>query len=213
MRYLGSTIECYRGESFVVKRAVVDSNGVPFIVNSSLKNPFIRFTVKSNTYKIDGEQCKNYWIDISSIAKYNSVEVFPDNTIPEALGELSTTIVYYIITEEGNEYYVWNGTAWVVYEFLITKRFLNNDTKRWVGQIYQYEIALCSGELMTDWLQKTFESLYPNTHLPTANIELAHHICKKRPDLLKDVDITEPLVSYATNKVLQGPSKLIVKEN
>lgn len=383
MRQLGSTIECYRGESFVVKREFIDEDGAPLALGNGLKNPFVRFTVSSNTFKIDGAWKKNYWLDIGDWLRtdFRNALPFPENRVPslatsdlfvpsqetvsqvdmhttiptmqiakmytEALAplmggpaiqcsfvptqttsdaskerlkitipvdvskitenyvkfvlvtwghsmkfavndgtELETTdpiwasavpsgpdnmnvvvvpksvinkdgyIVlwlrqtmdvpllevgnntfvfftsliscdaitskiqignpYYIINGNSNrEYYVYDAetNSYIKYTFVVQKRFLNNDTKKWIGQIYQYEIALCSGKLMTEWLKEVFQTLYPNTIVPNANSELAHYICKKRPDLLEGVNINEPLVSYTTNRVLQGPCKLIVKEN
>lgn len=212
MRQLGSTIECYRGESFVVKRIFVNENGEPLYVKKDAKNPFIRFTISSNTYKINGEYKKNYWLELGPL-RFSGYSQFEDNVIPDDLTSLSKDVIYYLITENGREYYVYDGDKLLSYAFYIVKRFLNSDTKHWVGQIYQYEITYCEGELMIDWLQKVFKSLYPGISPPSANSELAYYICKKRNDLLDGIDITEPFVSYTVNRVLQGPSKLIVKEN
>lgn len=338
MRQLGSTIECYRGEAFTIRREFVDADGAPITLPSSMRNPFARFTVKSNTFQIDGRYEKNYWCDLSN---YNRVDysepgppkidtLYPTDTtlyqsnapkvtvsnqsgqtvftinestnnvyisttdatkknfnrlaftlantvsdggtgvmwlindedvtieervfefgqeqefifdlrlkphskkfyiriiftdakssgtisISDVTGDYITNVLYYNITPDGREYYTVNymgvGTEWE-YKFELVRKFLNADTKKWIGQIYQYEIALCSGELMTDWLKKVFDTLYPNaTFTPQSNDEFAHYICKKRPEILRWVNVNEPLVSYQTNKVLQGPCKLIVKEN
>lgn len=347
MKELGSTIECYRGEAFTWRREFVDQDGAPLVLTPQMRNPFLRFTVKSNTYKIDGEYVKNYWQDLSAMRRFTGVEPFPDNKIPltglavemsEDLLDKATTsddtsiissfhrenetyatiappsnawtfntpelagqswsftlpvnisngkirvrlnsftissitlsdgtnsvettykypvttielytkgtdkliftftrevpggnpnvtignityvnaldkrVLYYVVSSEGREYYCYNerNDSWEKYHFAMASKFINADTKKWIGQIYQYEIALCSGELMTDWLTKVFKSLYPDVDAPAANAELAHYICKKRPDLLEGVNVYEPLVSYGTNQVLLGPSKLIVKEN
>ncbi len=220
MKQLGSTIECYRGESFVVKREFIDEDGAPLALGNGLKNPFVRFTVSSNTFKIDGAWKKNYWLDIGDWLRtdFRNALPFPENCVPSLAiaSKIHIGNPYYIINGNSNrEYYVYDAetNSYIKYTFVVQKRFLNNDTKKWIGQIYQYEIALCSGKLMTEWLKEVFQTLYPNTIVPNANSELAHYICKKRPDLLEGVNINEPLVSYTTNRVLQGPCKLIVKEN
>lgn len=345
MKQLGSTIECYRGEAFTIRREFVDADGAPLVLTPEMRNPFLRFSVKSNTHRIDGEYVKNYWTDLSylnrekyailgpaekkifvnvtqnsfsgadkttviqatqqtpyvtfryrgpyferlyqmyivcdrapntstrlmtfSIAKngnfYTTLSLLGDDGVilgrtnlaadstafetytfqlnapytrrlyllftlqgtlnantdyeikmQNVLGEYDINQLYYRITPEGREYYTVDylgNESEQPYKFELVRKFLNADTKKWIGQIYQYEIALCSGKLMTEWLKEVFQTLYPNTVVPNANSELAHYICKKRPDLLEGVNINEPLVSYTTNRVLQGPCKLIVKEN
>lgn len=348
MRQLGSTIECYRGEAFTWRREFVDQDGAPLVLTPQMRNPFLRFTVKSNTYKIDGEYKKNYWTDLSYLNREKYAELGPaerktfvdvvqntfsasdkvtviqataaqpyvtfryyhtqsvnlyqmyivcdkapkegtrlftfkikkpsildtrnvslsllgdggvvlyktnlvasssefetysftvgefytrrlyllftlngplpanvavDIQMQSVLGEYDVNQLYYKITPEGREYYTVNYLGVenaLPYKFVVNRKFINADTKEWVGSIYQYEVALCSGELMTDWLKRVYTTLYLNTDVPSANEELAHYICKKRPDLLEGVNINEPLVSYETNQVLLGPSKLIVKEN
>lgn len=349
MKQLGSTIECYRGETFTIRREFVDADGAPLVLTPEMRNPFLRFSVKSNTHRIDGEYVKNYWTDLSylnrekyailgpaekkifvnvtqnsfsgadkttviqatqqtpyvtfryrgpyverlyqmcivcdrapntstrlmtfSIAKNGNLDttsvvlsllgddgvilgrtnLAADSTAFETytfqlnapytrrlyllftlqgtlnantdyeikmqnvLGEYDVNQLYYRITPEGREYYTVDylgNESEQPYKFELVRKFLNADTKKWIGQIYQYEIALCSGELMTDWLKKVFDTLYPNaTFTPQSNDEFAHYICKKRPEILRWVNVNEPLVSYQTNKVLQGPCKLIVKEN
>ena len=213
MRQLGSTIECYRGESFAIGREFVDKDNQPLYIPDNAKNPFVRFTVSSNTYKIDGKYKKNYWLDYSKSQKFAGFEQFPNNKVPDNVSLLSKDTIYYVVTESGREYYFVNGDKVSNYGFLVFKRFLNADTKKWVGQIYQYEIAYCDGELMVDWLTKVFKSLYPGVEPPKANSVLADYICKKRSDLLRGLNVNEPFISYTVNKVLQGPCKLIVKEN
>lgn len=213
MKQLGSTIECYRGESFIIRRSFVGEDGEPLYITPDATNPFIRFTISSNTFKIDGQYKKNYWLDLSACSRFNGYEQFADNEIPEDVSELSESLIYYLITENGREYYIKVQDNMIRYEFMIQKRFLNSDTKKWVGQTYQYEIAFCTGELVIDWLQKTFKSLYPGVVPPNDKSTLVHYICKKRSDLLRGLRIDEPFVNYRTNVILQGPSKLIVKEN
>ena len=340
MKQLGSTIECYRGEAFTWRREFVDQDGAPLVLTQWMRNPFLRFTIKSNTYKIDGEYKKNYWTDLSHLSREKYAELGParqkkliavegnkfssssgttvsqatdsvpkvtftregsnqyqmyilcesqpkfsthiinfqckftaptskvatlkllgDNgeildqsnvnsetvqdvsflvdggynrrlymllTIPagtagqysfelwDIYGDYDVNQLYYKVTPDGREYYTvdYRGNESLSpYKFVVNRKFINADTKKWVGGIYQYEVALCSGELMTDWLKRVYTTLYSDTNIPNANKELAHYICKKRPDLLKGVNINEPLVSYETNQVLLGPSKLIVKEN
>lgn len=346
MRQLGSTIECYRGEAFTVRREFVDTDGTPLIISNKLRNPYIRFTVKSNTHKIEGDYVKNYWIDVSNYQKYvfsdtiaiddfncyniktdkpesimyrvaseslpqpdpsyeldknkycrkwaarssgstipilkvyipvtrldnyvfrvdckyvgtmyAAVDYTPENDNPNwsmnvgdagqeiivdvtrfpsdvkyiamnTVREFSSAYIrlyslkylpkenyiYYKTDGMVREYYTYDFSLedWKPYNFSIIRKFINADTKMWRGGIYQYEIALCSGELMTDWLKRVYITLYLDTDVPSSNAELAHYICKKRPDLLEGVNIDEPLVSYQTNQVLQEPAKLIVKEN
>lgn len=346
MRELENVIECYRGEAFDITRSFTNKDGVPLYIPKGTVNPYLKVSVHSNTYIINGEYRKNYWLDLSSMAQYKGYRQFDSNEVPatgiavdnvsnpdglsivfndgvissrsivndaeignsvnlvivprgamittgsiigikipgairgivslkvycdnmntcclttsafqpstEQFGylknnevtlnvdtdvdavyfwftNLSSTdqltirignleyvdnfdrnYIGYIITDSGREYYVWNETEYVQYSFSITKTFLNHDTKDWISGIYKYDMTICSGQLMFDWLTRNFESLYPGVTPPESNEELARYICKSGDSgLLRNVDITEPLVSYNINTVLLGPTKLIVKE-
>lgn len=214
MRMIGNKIECYRGESFILQVPLVRRDGVPFYVKSNAKNPYLRLTVKSNTYTIGGQYKKSYWVDISGVDTYDAVEQFPNNVVPTTLGSLDEHTIYYIITTGGREYYVYKNNAWVIYKFLYTKQFLNEDTKNWPCQNMTYEISYVDGVRMQQWLFSVYASLYneDSTMYPTSNIGLAMAICKKDPYILKDVDVTAPLASYTINEVVLAPAKLIVKE-
>lgn len=134
-----------------------------------------------------------------------------EDTITLSIGDLQT--LYYIITENGREYYYAKKYVggYEPYNFTYVKEFINEDTKDWPNQQCTYELSYVAGVKMADWLKSVYASLYDDTP-PKTNVELAHYICKKRPDVLKDVDITDPLASYTINEVLLGPNKLIVKE-
>lgn len=356
---IGDKIECYRGEAFEITRIFTDDNGAPLYIKKGTANPYLKLSVHSNTYNINGEYRKNYWLDLSSFVQYKGYRQFDNNVVPgpfgvvadviddpdlvtgiihtpakvnkfvgqypdnsttikqglyvqfeaqgsvipantpacikisckEFIGKVSITIhsttvslaclsnsdtvpntsefisvplntspfvaeltfnateqtdylylwyfidnvstdslmcitnveyvndvnfdndyIGYIITTNGREYYVAANNNYVPYSFIISKQFLNNDTKDWISGIYEYDITLCSGQLMTDWLTRNFIALYSGITPPTANAELAHYICKKDEQLLDGINITEPLVSYNINTVLLKPTKIIVKE-
>lgn len=404
MKRLGSTIECYRGETFQFNESYTDENGQPLTIPPNIKNPYLKFSVKSSLYPMDGKYEKNYWLDLSHYPKLWSepVEinysellekldcVFVDRQtkcqviFPESLSDVTKVILkfqltnvnvpgenvggyilqsympdssmgflvtpsktiayavkgkfidtlipinsephtivydfvnnifmyddnafgggnpgilqenqkitmflddynvnfsckiyemtvqsaeyvhtyipvnkvlegydgekglmqfsngaatdvflegmfigrskyrnvnnlYYKYDSEGNrQYFIYSEQEkdYLDYDFTIVKNFLNIDTSKWISQIYQYSISICSGNTMNSWLTDVFRSLYirdfnPDKFLPMTNDQLANYICKKDKNILKCIDITEPLANYQTNFVLQGPSKLIVKE-
>lgn len=214
MKVLGSTIEINRGETFTLRKTIVNSDGTPFIVKPDDLNPYMRLSVSSNIYPMEGRYKKNYWLKLSNIKRYKGYEHFPDNVVPDRIGELDEDYIWYVITEEGREYYksaeIYD--SWIPYSFVYNKEFINFDTSKLVAGIYKYELAYTCGVEMIDWLKSIYSSLYGEPRYNISTYELAHYICKKRPDLLEGVDITEPLSSYTKNNIIQKLSKLIVKE-
>lgn len=213
MRTVGTTLQVNRGDVFTLTREVKYVDGKPYMISSTWENPFLLIIVSSNTYELTGKWTKNYWLDVSSYPKF-------DNMTPVYLASTSqepeqSDVLYYMLNGTEREYYRYDRvtSTYKPYVFAFTKRFLNKDTREWVGSEYQYQIRLVAGQLMTNYLTETFQILFPGVPVPTTNEQMYKQIYKVRPDLVADLDYDMLLANYSENQVLLKPSIIIVRAN
>lgn len=219
MRTLGKQIIVSRGEVFVMARKVIRQNNTPYILRSQLKNPYLLIAVSSNTYKLQGKYLKNYWLDLSSYPKFETLEIkdltkqeFDTNTLPS--GYTATKCIYKYVSSYGDiGYYYYKDNKYTTYEFSFVKTFLNVDTREWIESNYQYEIRLVSGEKTSVVLTDMFVSLFPDTIVPNTLQEIWTAINEVRPDLVANISVTAPLASFDTNDIFVPPSVMTIKAN
>ena len=214
MKLLGTTVEINRGEVFTLSWYICDNTGKPYMISSDATNPFMLITVSSNTYELKGKWSKNYWLDLSGYPTFdNMTEVYIESTsaTPEDYEAL-----YYILDLDGTKtYYRYDRILerYVEYKFMFSKLFLNSDTSEWIESIYNYEVRLVDGRLMSEFLTSLFVSLFPDVDVPVDVETIYKTIYKIKPELVQNIDYTAPLVNISEQTILLKPSKIIVKAN
>lgn len=234
MRVLGKKIIVQRGETFTLSCKVYKDDGVtPYILSSTIENPYIVITISSNTFNVNGRYRLNSWLDLSEYPSFRSLtpaylsdENLEQQQLPEDANKDGKDTVYYTQDSNGNKsYYYWRVTGhddegnpttgqFDSYSFEFHKYFLHTITKDWIESQYQYEFRLVGGQDTTEILTNMYQSVYPDRMwVPTDNRTLYDEIVKCRPDLVKDLRWSAPLTNYSTVDTLQRPQLLIIKPN
>ena len=74
MKTLGKTIIVNRGETFVLSRKVFKDDGItPYVLSTSIVNPYLIITVSSSTYRVNGGYKTNFWLDLSTYPSFSPV--------------------------------------------------------------------------------------------------------------------------------------------
>ena len=142
-----------------------------------------------------------------------------DEAVDPDVGHRPYHYYYFEYNEEGQP------TARVDnYECHIRFNFQSEETAKWTGQNYMYQITLVSGDLMEEVLENIAlahdnpndfptEEDYPED--PTALIKAQYNYIKIQwPDELQpDIDATSPLGRIETPEVILAPTKLQVFNN
>lgn len=221
MRTLGRKIIVHRGETFTFRAEIFKNDGVtPYMLFDTYVNPYMVLTVSSNSLSMQGKYQLNSWLDLSTYHKFKYSEpyyvedsVVSANTLPQ--GHNAGEYLYYTQDENGvKTFYYYPSNAYQVYSFVITKQFLNAQTKYWIESQYMYELSLMCGQFTIEVLTNTYKSVYPDREwIPTDSRQLYEEIEKCRPDLLKGIRWSAPLTNYSTMDVIQRPEPLIIKNN
>lgn len=148
--------------------------------------------------------------------------------------------IWYINKSDGTkEYKRWdlNTGRWIDYSFRIIKTFTQEDTKEWIEQDYQYDITLVAGDTLTEYLYDlklhTFMELYEVLDsaifldyldsdydsalaelwedLATDNTGIYDWLKTINRNLVKDLDMTAPLINYSAVQIILPPTKLTVQ--
>lgn len=220
MTNLGRDIYVYQGEQWALDRRVVLSNGNPYVLFDDRKNQHLQVLMSSNAYKLRGGYFNIYWLDLATYPKFKNKEpVFLVNGLAGGLpaGMVYNDAIFYILNNDGKkEFYYWpsaQATAFVPYSFRFVKTFIPADTILWVEQQYSYAVRVVGGESTYEFLVNIFIALYPGVQAPpdTKSVYLA--ICKKDPDIVKNVNYKAPLINFDNIEVISNPAKIIVKVN
>lgn len=150
--------------------------------------------------------------------------------------------LWYINLPDGTKQYKrWDLTrgAWVDYQFRIVKTFTHDDTKNWVEQDYKYNIVLVAGTTVLEYLEELklqvfmeindindpdmfLDATYVNydivlgeawAELPTNTTGIYKWLKSINRDLIKDLDITAPILNYSAVQVILPPTKLTVQSS
>lgn len=221
MRTLGRKIIVRRGETFTFTAEIFKNDGVtPYMLFDTYTNPYMVLTVSSNSLSMQGKYQLNSWLDLSTYHKFKYSEpyyvedsVVSANTLPR--GHNAGEYLYYTQDENGiKTFYYYPSNAYQAYSFVITKQFLNAQTKYWIESQYMYELSLTCGQFTIEVLTNTYKSIYPDREwIPTDSRQLYEEIEKCRPDLLKGIRWSAPLTNYSTMDIIQRPEPLIIKNN
>ena len=217
MKVLGKNIIVRRGETFVLSRKVFKDDGrTPFVLPTSILNPYLVISVTSTAYNVEGRYKCNYWLNLEKYPKFESstpilltAEQFNSNALPA--GCTATSNIY---TYDKNYYMYSSDNKYVAYSFVFTKQFLEYQTRDWVESQYQYTFKLIGGQKTNDVLKGMYDSIYPyHPFRPTDNLTLYNEIKKCRPDMVRNIRPSAPLANYTTEDILQRPEKLIIKQS
>ena len=216
MKVLGKSIIVRRGETFVLSRKVFKDDGrTPFVLPTSILNPYLVISVTSTAYNVEGRYKCNYWLNLEKYPKFQSstpiplkAEEFTSNQLPAGCTDISNIYVY------DGEYYMHSNGKYVAYSFVFTKQFLEYQTRDWIESQYQYTFKLIGGQKTNDVLKGIYDSIYPYSPFrPTDNLTLYNEIKKCRPDMVRNIRPSAPLANYTTEDILQRPEKLIIKQS
>lgn len=220
MIILGKDIQVYRGEQWALDRYVVMSNGNPYILFNDRKNQYLQVLLSSNAYRTQGRYHMIYWLDLATYPKFKTREpVFLVNGLAGGLpaGMAYNDAIFYIVDTAGKkEFYYWPSavaTAFLPYSFRFVKTFIPTDTELWIEQQYGYAVRIVSGESTYEFLVNIFIALYPGVQAPSDTKAVYMAICKKDPDLVKNVNYKAPLINFDNIEVISNPAKIIVKVN
>lgn len=228
MKTLGKTIIVNRGETFVLSRKVFKDDGItPYVLSTSIVNPYLIITVSSSTYRVNGGYKINFWLDLSTYPSFRRVT--PElldisyvtegndnyNKLPKGYKEDAKDCIFYTMSSSGQkDFYYYTGSEYRTYSFVFTKQFLNITTRDWIESQYQYEFKIVGGQKTLPHLLNVYKGIYPYiNNVPDDPRTLYYEIRKCRPDLVRQVRYSAPLVTYFTEDVLQRPEKLIIKAN
>lgn len=177
METLKHSIKIYRGEEFTINKRLVNKDGSPYIVSSSLENPHFLISISDKPYSQNGRIVKNYWLPVSQTFELNkpvnasTVKNFKDfsfsgedNSQDMYIGDdiysiYPDTAVFYVDLQEDDDYgkYVkWDETTntWTEYNLSVTYAFSTDDTSKLKPNTYYYTIQLVTGELLRPYLEK-----------------------------------------------------------
>lgn len=71
MKVLGKNIIVRRGETFVLSRKVFKDDGrTPFVLPTSILNPYLVISVTSTAYNVEGRYKCNYWLNLANYPKF-----------------------------------------------------------------------------------------------------------------------------------------------
>lgn len=217
MKVLGKNIIVKRGETFVLSRKVFKDDGkTPFVLPTSILNPYLVISVTSTAYSVEGRYKCNYWLNLANYPKFQSstpilltAEQFNSNTLPADCTPTSNIYMY-----DSNYYMYSSDKKYVAYSFVFTKQFLEYQTRDWIESQYQYTFKLIGGQKTNDVLKGMYDSIYPYSPFrPTDNLTLYNEIKKCRPDMVRNIRPSAPLANYSTEDILQRPEKLIIKQS
>ena len=217
MKVLGKSIIVRRGETFVLSRKVFKDDGrTPFVLPTSILNPYLVISVTSTAYNVEGRYKCNYWLNLEKYPKFQSstpilltAEQFNSNTLPAGCTATSNIYMY-----DSNYYMYSSDNKYVAYSFVFTKQFLEYQTRDWVESQYQYTFKLIGGQTTNDVLKGMYDSIYPYSPFrPTDNLTLYNEIKKCKPDMVRNIRPSAPLANYTTEDILQRPEKLIIKQS
>lgn len=199
MKVLGKSIIVRRGETFVLSRKVFKDDGrTPFVLPTSILNPYLVISVTSTAYNVEGRYKCNYWLNLEKYPKFQSstpiplkVKEFTSNQLPAGCTDTSNIYVY------DGKYYMHSNGEYVDYSFVFTKQFLEYQTRDWVESQYQYIFKLIGGQKTNDVLKGMYDSIYPYSPFrPTDNLTLYNEIKKCRPDMVRNIRPSAPLANY-----------------
>ena len=117
MKVLGKSIIVRRGETFVLSRKVFKDDGrTPFVLPTSILNPYLVISVTSTAYNVEGRYKCNYWLNLEKYPKFQSSTPIPVKQTDFDAGKLPTGCTdssniyvydgdyYRHITNEGNTF-------------------------------------------------------------------------------------------------------------
>ncbi len=217
MKVLGKSIIVRRGETFVLSRKVFKDDGrTPFVLPTSILNPYLVISVTSTAYNVEGRYKCNYWLNLEKYPKFQSstpilltAKQFNSNTFPAGCTATSNIYMY-----DSNYYMYSSDNKYVAYSFVFTKQFLEYQTRDWVESQYQYTFKLIGGQTTNNVLKGIYDSIYPyRPFRPTDNLTLYNEIKKCKPDMVRNIRPSAPLANYTTEDILQRPEKLIIKQS
>lgn len=149
MRIVNNNIEILRGETATYDVNVIDDkNGYPYTVEN-INNPYIEFTVKKSV--LDKDPVFRTYISMSSVSGISPyVEGNDLNTLLDPPLSESDWYKLYKYTVDNN-YYYYNGTEWIQYNFNITFTFPYEKVSKFEVKTYKYQITLLGGTLKSTY--------------------------------------------------------------
>lgn len=211
MRILGNKILITRGEQFSLDFDIRDKEGAPYVplVDPQTAKSYVQITVSSALYPQAERYKRRYWINQDNTIKFQSKEIIIK---PTSNPTTAYQNVYYEVNDDGSkEYFYWNGTSYVEYDFVIRNDFPSTDTQDWLEQRYLYEIKYIVGNSTHDYLTSLWQACYSDQTPPEADIELYWGVLKKHPCLLKDFNWQAPICNFSRQDILQKPNLIIVQ--
>lgn len=160
--------------------------------------------------------------DVNAMSKYNSIHdviSFPivgyyNNSYVSF--DDGTDSVFYEFDENGNATYLYwddENNQWIEYECRIIKTFLQNDTKDWLSQNYQYSIQLVSGILVREYLENVAEDFGIAFDENMSDYELYNMLLNLKVKFPKDFDVEQALGSIDTMYPILEATKIKVLDN
>lgn len=211
MKIIGNKIIITRGEQFSLQFDIRDREGAPYVplVDPDDSESYVEITVASALYPQAERYKRRYWINQDNTIKFQSKDIVIK---PSQNPSSAYQNVYYEVNEDGSrEYFYWNGTSYVDYDFVIYNDFPSTDTQDWLEQRYLYEIKYIVGHNTHDYLVNLWQTCYPNQTPPETNMELYWEILKKQPQLLRNFNLEAPICNFSRQDILQRPNLIIVQ--
>lgn len=213
MQIRGSEIIVHRGETFTLDMVAKMRNGIPFIIDEKIDNPYILLSISSANYKYNSTNryLTSFWLPLTDIPKFHSTkpveitEFTSDNLTVD--GE---NYVYTAIEKGIRKYKYWNEETqtFVDYEFRVIKQFTNNITNEWIENSYVYSITFIAGQDTHKYLQSIWKSEWG---VIPEDVEKAWTIATTNDsEILNIIEQPAPICNYSDVLVFVEPSKLTV---
>lgn len=75
-----------RGETFTLRKKLINRDNSPYIVSSKLKNPYWLITVASSLYEQESRYCINKWLDLSKYKRFLFTKAIDIRNVPTGEG-------------------------------------------------------------------------------------------------------------------------------